>query len=310
MLQSTYAPREPVDLRQTLGPVGRGRHDPTMRWTTEGVWLTMRPEGPDAAASATLHLTPDRHGVRATAWGAAAEQALAGVPRLLGADDDWSELDHALTCADRAHPTLAEVRRRTRGMRLARTGRVFASLVPAIIEQKVTAIEALAAFRRLVTEYGDRPPGPAPAGMRVTPTARAWQRIPSWAWHRAGVGPQRSATVVRAAGLAGSLERGAHMDAATAAARVRTVRGIGVWTAAETVQRSHGDPDHVSVGDYHLAATVGWALVGRPVDDDGMLELLDPWRGHRQRIVRLIVASGFRKPSFGPRMTIQDHRRH
>ncbi|MDP9737830.1 hypothetical protein J2X59_002853, partial [Flavobacterium sp. 260] len=29
-----------------------------------------------------------------------------------------------------------------------------------------------------------------------------------------------------------------------------------------------------------------------------------------ERIVRLIGGSGFRKPTFGPRMTIQDHRWH
>ena len=63
--------------------------------------------------------------------------------------------------------------------------------------------------------------------------------------------------------------------------------------------------------DYHLAAAVGFALTGRlGVDDDGMLELLEPWRGHRQRVIRLIGCSGARKPRHGPRMTIQDHRRH
>jgi hypothetical protein len=41
-----------------------------------------------------------------------------------------------------------------------------------------------------------------------------------------------------------------------------------------------------------------------------MLELLEPWRGHRQRVMRLIGASGVRTPRFGPRMTIQDHRGH
>ena len=93
-------------------------------------------------------------------------------------------------------------------------------------------------------------------------------------------------------------------------ADLRSIPGVGVWTAAETTQRSHGDPDSVSVGDYSLAKEIGCALIGSPVDDDGMLELLEPWRGHRQRIVRLIGASGFRKPRFGPRITIQDHRAH
>jgi 3-methyladenine DNA glycosylase/8-oxoguanine DNA glycosylase len=69
-----------------------------------------------------------------------------------------------------------------------------------------------------------------------------------------------------------------------------------------------GEPDTVSVGDYHLAGFVGWALLGRPVDDAGMLEVLEPWRPHRQRVVRLLEVSGFAKPRFGPRLTVQDHR--
>jgi len=76
------------------------------------------------------------------------------------------------------------------------------------------------------------------------------------------------------------------------------------------VQRTHGCPDSISVGDYHLAAYVGAALTGRRTDDAGMLRLLAPWAGHRQRVVRMLGLSGFRKPTFGPRMTIQDHRGH
>jgi 3-methyladenine DNA glycosylase/8-oxoguanine DNA glycosylase len=253
--------------------------------------------------AATLHLAQGT-GISVRAWGLGAEHAVAGVPALLGASDDWSDLDV------RRNSLLHETRRRMPGLRLARTGRLFAALIPAIIEQKVTSHEALGSWRRLVTKYGDEAPGPAPVGMRVIPDVITWRRVPSWEWHTAGVGPQRSATVMRAAAVAASLERGSGMPAVDAATRLKTITGIGPWTAAETVQRSHGDPDHVSVGDYHLSAFVGWALVGAPVDDDGMLELLEPWRGHRQRIVRLLVASGFRKPAFGPRMTIQDHRRH
>ena len=84
--------------------------------------------------------------------------------------------------------------------------------------------------------------------------------------------------------------------------------GVGVWTIAETVQRSHGDPDAVSFGDFHVSKRVGWALVGERVDDDGMRELLEPWIGHRQRVVRLIEAAGIGYERHGPRMTIADHR--
>jgi hypothetical protein len=39
-----------------------------------------------------------------------------------------------------------------------------------------------------------------------------------------------------------------------------------------------------------------------------MVELLEPWRPHRGRVVRLVELSGVGTPKFGPRMTIQDHR--
>ena len=66
----------------------------------------------------------------------------------------------------------------------------------------------------------------------------------------------------------------------------------------------------MSVYDYHLANYVCWFFDRAPGSDQRMLELLEPWRGHRQRVVRLIKASGHRKPSFGPRLSPQDHRHH
>jgi 3-methyladenine DNA glycosylase/8-oxoguanine DNA glycosylase len=113
---------------------------------------------------------------------------------------------------------------------------------------------------------------------------------------------------MRAVAVGESLERATGADAGEAIRRLRTIPGIGVWTAHETVQRSHGDPDSVSVGDFHLSKRVGTALTGRRVDDDGMLELLEPWRGHRQRVVRLIEAAGIGYERHGARMTIVDNR--
>jgi 3-methyladenine DNA glycosylase/8-oxoguanine DNA glycosylase len=180
--------------------------------------------------------------------------------------------------------------------------------VPSVLGQKVTGIEAKSAWRELVTRHGDAAPGPAPLGMRVVPTAVVWRRIPSWQWHRAGVGPQRSDTLMRVFAVADALERAASAPAAEAGRRMRTIVGIGPWTVAETLQRSHGDPDSVSVGDLHLCKRVGTALAGRRVDDDGMLELLEPWRGHRQRVVRLIEAAGIGYERHGPRLAIPAHR--
>ncbi|MGV8970012.1 MAG: DNA-3-methyladenine glycosylase family protein [Microbacteriaceae bacterium] len=304
-LSTRYTPAAPVHLEQTLAPLRRGLHDPTIRFEPDGVWRTLRT--PDGAATLHLRRSADTAGgIEATAWGQGADWAIAGVPELLGEGDDWSECDVS------AVPVLKETLRRNPGLRLLRTRQVFEMLLPAILEQKVTGVEARRAWRTLITAYGDAAPGPAPGGMRVFPAAETWRLVPSWEWHTAGVGPQRSATVMRAAAVAASLERTLDVgrNGAAAAKRLRSIPGIGVWTAAETTQRAHGDPDSPSVGDYHLPALVGWALAGAPVDDDGMLELLEPWTGHRQRIMRLIALSGVRKPARGPRMTIQDHRDH
>jgi 3-methyladenine DNA glycosylase/8-oxoguanine DNA glycosylase len=234
------------------------------------------------------------------------------VPRLLGAEDDWSAFDEPVFQATLPR-MVRDARRRNLAVRLPSTGRVVDCLVPTILEQKVTVIEARRGYRYLMYRFGSPAPAAgnaAPEGLRVQPTPEQWLRIPSWEWHQAGVGPQRSATVMRALRSAVALERLAVLPAAEAAAKLQVIPGIGVWTAAEVVQRTHGCPDSIAVGDYHLAAYVGAALTGRRTDDAGMLALLEPWTGHRQRVVRMIGLSGFRKPTFGPRMTIQDHRRH
>lgn len=300
MLSTRYAPAERVSLPLVLAPLRQGATDPTMRRDAAGAWWLALPT---AAGPATLRLREAGGAIDATAWGAGAEFAILGVPDLLGARDDTTDFDPS------RHPLVAELHHRFPGLRLTRTARVLPSLVPTVLGQKVTGIEQKRAWRELVSRYGDPAPGPAPQGMRVAPSPSVWRRVPSWEWHRAGVGPQRSDTVMRAVAVGDALERTAQVDAAEASRRLRSIPGIGVWTAAETVQRSHGDPDAVSVGDFHVSKRVGWALVGERVDDAGMLELLEPWRGHRQRVVRLIEAAGIGYERHGPRLTIVDNRR-
>lgn len=299
--ETTWRPRLPVDVRRTLSPLRRGAADPTHRVTDDGaVWrTTLLPGGP-----ATMRLTQrGLHEVTCEAWGDGAAEAVAGVADLLGGRDDLAGFEPR-------HPLLAEAHSRHPGLRVPRTGRVVEALVPAVLEQKVTGKEARESFRRLVLAHGTPAPGPAPVGMRVPPSAEAWRRIPSWEWHRAGVGPQRSRTVCLAMRSAARLEETVGMDRDAAARRLSGVTGIGSWTVAEVAQRALGDTDALSVGDFHLSQFVGWSLAGRPLDDDGMVELLEPWRPHRYRVVRLLEVSGARKPRFGPRLTIQDHRAH
>ncbi|MCM3781179.1 DNA-3-methyladenine glycosylase family protein [Microbacterium hydrocarbonoxydans] len=300
--ESVYRPGHHVDVRRTVGMLRRGPGDPTMVFDGAVIWRTLR----TSRGAATLALRAVGDEIRASAWGAGAGEALDTVPALCGAQDDPSGFDPS------HHPLIAEVARRSPGIRLARTNEVFDALACAILEQKVTGLEAFRAWRLLVTKFGHRAPGPTPRPMYAAPTASEWHRIPSWDWHRAGVQPPQSKTIVRAAARADSLAR-AFRAATTGDDRDRVLTslpGIGVWTSAETRLRALGDPDAVSVGDYHLAHEVGHALTGHRTDDDGMLELLAPWAGHRQRVIRLIFASGVSEPRRGPRLTPADHRRH
>ena len=290
----------PVSVRLTLSVHGRGHSDPTYRVDPAGaVWRTsLTPEGP-----ATLRVLPERGlDIAAAAWGPGATWLLDSLPEMLGAADRRDGFDPG------PHRLVDELAARHAGLRIGRSQRVMEALVPAVLEQKVVSLEAHRAWRILLTKFGGRAPGPAPRGMRVFPPPRVWARIPSWEWHQAGVEMVRARTIGRACGVSGRLEETVTLSAAEASRRLQLLPGIGVWTAAEAMQRSFGDPDAVSVGDYNLPKLVGWALSGRRVDDDGMLELLAPWAGHRYRVTRLLELSGLSAPRRGPRMSVRDYR--
>ncbi|ALO08820.1 3-methyladenine DNA glycosylase/8-oxoguanine DNA glycosylase [Streptomyces venezuelae] len=287
----------PIDLGLTLGPLRRGPADPTFRVTPDGsVWRASRtPDGPG-----TLRVAVRDGEVAAEAWGAGASWLLDRLPTLLGAEDDP-------TAFVPRHKLILATHRRRPGLRLTRTGLVLESLIPTVLEQKVTATEAYATWRLLVRKYGEPAPGPAPDGMYAMPDARTWTQIPSWEWHRANVDGKRSATIVRAARVAARLEEAAHMDPPAARERLELIPGIGPWTSAETIQRSNGAPDEVTTGDLHLPGIIGWALAGdRTTDDEAMLALLAPYAGQRHRAARLVLLSGRVPPRRAPRMTPGD----
>jgi 3-methyladenine DNA glycosylase/8-oxoguanine DNA glycosylase len=297
-LETEYRPRTPIDVGRAIGYQQRGAHDPSHTPAGGIVWRAVRtPQG-----VATLAIRIDRGRVRAAAWGAGAAWALDQLPRLCGVEDSPDGFDAS------RHPLIAAAHRRHPELRIGRTDLVFDALASAIFEQKVTGLQAFGAWRMILTWHGERAPGPTPRPMFAPPAD--WHLIPSWAWHRAGLEPPQSKAVTAAARRRGSIERAA--DAARdgdARDRVLTsLPGVGLWTSAETRIRAYGDPDAVSVGDYHVAHEVGFALTGHRTDDDGMLELLEPWRGHRQRVIRLIGLSGAREPRRGPRLAPEDHR--
>lgn len=293
-----WTPPGALDLSLTLGPLGRGPGDPAFRRLPDGsFWRATRtPCGPG-----TLWVRPAGGEVVAEAFGPGGRWLLDGLPDLLGAGDD-------ATGFRPRHRLVHEAHRRNPGLRLGRTGLVLESLIPSILEQKVTSDEAYRAWRLLLRRHGDPAPGPL-EGLRVMPDARTWALIPSWEWHRAGVDDKRASAILRAVRAAARVEEAVRMTPEAAADRLRALPGVGPWTAAETVQRSHGAPDAITVGDLHLPNTIGYALTGRHRTDDArMLELLAPYPGQRHRAARLILLLAPRTPRRAPRFSPNDIR--
>jgi 3-methyladenine DNA glycosylase/8-oxoguanine DNA glycosylase len=290
MIERRVTLRGPLDLGQTLRPLRHGFGDRTIQLGLQDAWLAIR----TAAGPATLHVrVPARDEAHVRAWGPGAPRLLDGAPDLLGQADEPEQL-HA------HHPVVRHLQRQHAGLRLPRTRRIFDALVPSVFEQKITGAEAHRAYAAFLRAFGDPAPGPNPA-LIVAPSPERVASLPYHALHPIGLERRRAEVLRHAAGRATWLE--AAKDAEEAGRRLRALPGIGAWTAAEVVRTAFGDPDAVSVGDYHVPSMVAWALAGEPrADDARMLELLEPYRGQRGRLQLLLEAGRVMPPRRGPRM--------
>jgi 3-methyladenine DNA glycosylase/8-oxoguanine DNA glycosylase len=295
MPTATWPLNGPLDLRRTLAPLSRGRGDPTIRLETGRAWWATRT--PDGPATVAIFAAVDE--VRAEAFGPGAERALAGVPALLALDREPAPIPAG-------HPLVAQLERRLVGVRIPRTGAVLESLVPAILEQKVTGQEAHRAWTGLIRVHGEPAHGPPEWRLRLPPSPATLSALPYYAYHPFGIEQRRADLIRGIAARAAWFEAISDLPLADAYRRLTSVPGIGPWTAAEVGVRALGDVDAVSVGDFHLPNLVAFALAGEPRGTDArMLELLEPYRGQRARVVRLLELSGIRAPRYGPRLSVR-----
>ncbi len=285
--QVVVEPATLIDLPISLAPLAHGRDDPTIRLEPWGAWRATRtPHG-----AATMRMVARGATITVSAWGPGAGWVTSHAADLVGSNDRPEALMPR-------HAVIADLVHRHPGLRLPASLRPFDALLPAICEQKITGVEARSVFRAIVRALGE--PAPGPARLRLAPDPAVLEELPYYGFHRLGLERRRAELIRHCAALAPRLEGMTPQQVGTLLARVR---GIGPWTVAEVTRVAYGDPDALSVGDYHIPSVVAWALAREPkADDDRMLELLKPYRGQRGRIQRLLEVSGIYPPKRGPRM--------
>ena len=255
-------------------------------------WVTRTPAGP-----ATLRLECAAPEVKVEAWGEGSDWVLEQAPDLVGLHDRPEEFDPP-------RGLVRDLARRSPGLRLGRTGRVLEAVVPAILGQKVTNREARLTGYRLVQTYGE--PAPGPTDLWLPPDAATLAGLSYWDLHPLGIERKRADTLVEVARRSQRLEEIMEMDRDAASARLTALRGIGPWTAGHVMGIAWGDSDAVPIGDFHLPNAVAHGLAGEDRgDDDRMLELLEPYRGHRRRVILLLRGAGIKAPKFGPRHALR-----
>lgn len=255
----------------------------------EAVRASRTPEGP-----VTVRFREVAGGIEVEAWGAGSDWVLDRADAWCGALDDVSSFDPP-------RGFVRDVWRRKRGMRIPATGLVTERLIPVILEQKVTGMEARRAYRAMTLALGE--PAPGDLGLMLPPDPARLAELPYERLHPFGI-ERRRAEVLRQLGRKTVwIDAAADLPLPDARARIGSLRGIGPWSVAEVGRLSLGDADAVSVGDFHVPHIVAWALARQPRgSDERMLELLEPYAPHRGRAQRLIEMAGIRAPKYGPRM--------
>lgn len=270
---------DPYAFRATVQVHQLGARDPTVRVDAHGIAKAVAtPEGPStiiaAWDAATRRISAELHGP-GKGW---------LEPRLrdfFGLDDDPS----ALASDDAKVKPLSL---RGRGLRLARAPVLFERHAGYVLQQRVTFGEAARVWNIVHRERGE--PAPGAPELRVPLTPEAWRRVAAADLSRLGVDNKRWLALMEAARIAARVEA-ARAEPDRLRRLLMAIPGTGVWTTECVMGFALGDPDALPLGDVHLPHVVSEHWDGDPRGDDRrMVELLEPYRPHRFRIVRWLLA--------------------
>lgn len=278
-----------IDPRLVLGPLAMMRSDPTMRLGRhEAIRATYTPEG-----TGVIRLTWGQQvrQLEVETAGDGAAWLMRQAPRLSGAVDDASDFAPIDNVVQRLWAQF-------KGDRVGATGTVWHDLAWTITQQRVHRTDAARQWRALVHAYGDAREGYE--RLYTPPDPERLARAAPWALRTVGIDERRATTLIAAARVAQRLHALAERPYVEVERALRTIPGVGPWTLGCLSAFTWGDPDTVIPGDSGIPSLIASTLTGaRRADDATMLELLEPYRPHRYRVLRLALAgrtqpAGFR----------------
>ena len=285
-------------IHLTVGMLRNGKHDPTTMIDADNLWrASYTPDGPGA-----VHITGlSTSQVDAVAFGPGGNWLLTTVEDMLGHTD---HVPHIESC----HHVVTQAQQRYGDFRFPRSHNPYHELLPAVLGQRVTAIEAMRQWRDLCVDLGEKAPGQLQT-LHLPPSPEAILKTPYFVFHQYGIEQKRAMAlknVARHFPWLMQLSQQRDISPSQRTQELTKIPGIGQWTAATSGAVAFGDPDALLVGDFHVKNNVSYALTGRARgSDEQMVELLRPYDGQRARVVKWLDLYGIRAPKFGPRQRIR-----
>ncbi len=273
----------PIHFARTFSLQSLGPHDPTASRTRDrfakAFFYRDAPAALDFSRCGERELQVTAHGPHAQAL---AEEAA----RCLAQPDHYATFLTPDTGIQRLHWRLA-------GLRILRFPWLWDSVNSAILQQRIRTADAMRGWRRVTRRWGS----PAPLNLTAFPPPATLAQIPRFELEALDIDHQRAQTMLRFAQESRFHPLTASMDFPTLRAHLLRQPGIGPWTTETVLGYGAGDIDAAIPGDLHLPHLVSYALAGEPEgSDQRMMELLEPFRGHRFRIIRLLYDSGLQRP--------------
>lgn len=280
-----FSPLPPFRLDLTVWTLRRRSDNIVDRWDGNVYSKALMPDGVPVEVSVTQRGTPEKPLLRISAAGsdvAAAKPALVtALERLLGIRKDLSEFYDMAMKDNRLSPLV----KRFYGLKPPRFTSVFEALVNAFACQQLTLTVGIKLLNRLTTACGKAAPG-REAAAHAFPQPEDILRLDTEEIRQMGFSRQKTSYI---AGLAREVAEGRldlenmdGMDDETVLERLRSIKGVGRWSAEYVLLRGLGRLNVYPGDDVGARNKLQrWLNLKEPPDYEIIKKLLSPWEPYQ-----------------------------